>query len=64
MNQLYSQYGLLFLFVLSYFINVYYVIEGRPRKDAGGFPEFATLTVITALSMWLYIAAGAFSELF
>lgn len=59
----YCQIAIACLLFLGFLLAVHWDFNGKPAKPPNGFSGFISSIVIYALLAWLYISAGAFSEL-
>ncbi len=59
-----AQYIILFLLIFGLFLGLYRDINGRPEKKPAGFQGVVASIGASALTFWLYLIAGTFSEIF
>lgn len=60
----YAQIFIVITLAISFFVNLYKDINGRPAKEAKGFEGVVSTVISTAIMIVIYWLAGAFSTLF
>lgn len=63
MNMKTAQIIMAFLFAFGAFLNLYYCVNPKPRKEPMGFTGVIATAFVYGCLLYLYIKAGAFSQL-
>ena len=60
----YAQWFIAIALGISFFVNLYRDVNGRPAKEPKGFEGIVSTVISTAIIVVIYYLAGAFNTLF